>query len=107
MPGYGENKEVHYITIGSTVREGKENKHPFREIILFLRKYQYISNDNKMHNVELIWNSINILENEVENLTIPMHKNVFPHLFPNIISKCYVSSGVRGKFKEKWKGIPS
>lgn len=96
-----------YITMDSTVREGKESKHPFREIILFLRTYQHISNDDKIPNVELIWNSINVLENEEEDLTIPLHKNVFPHLFASIISKCYMSSGVRGKFKEKWKGIPS
>lgn len=66
-----------YITMDSTVREGTESKHPFREII-FLKTYQHISNNKKTPNVQLIWNSINILEIEDENLTIPLHRMFSP-----------------------------
>lgn len=39
-----------YITMDSTVREGKESKHPFREIT-FLKTYQHTSNNKKIPNV--------------------------------------------------------
>lgn len=93
------------ITMDSIVKEGKESKHPFREIILFLRRYQHISNNSKIPSVESICNFINILENEEQNLKFHCIRMFFSTCLRVLLVKVMCSPESEGYLRKKGKEL--